>query len=199
MPNRDPAAPRSAGIYDPGRTDKMAAKKMETIELDTVMTPSRVGRHPNRVRPLYHHRDPVWLTKILSSAARWTRNTNSTRFECPALTSQENLNRSPASQGKGPCELAYGHSVFVEWRKRDGYRLIVGKVFEGGRGVNLEQVRRGLAWRYQQYQKEQDALDRASYAMAETVRRARRNAACGRCRKPKGCTPAQCCGSFLDQ
>ena len=50
--------------------------------------------------------------------------------------------------------------------------------------MNLEQVRRGLAWRYQQYQKEQDALDRASYAMAETVRRARRDA--WALRKPKG-------------
>ena len=100
---------------------------------------------------------------------------------------------------KSLSELAYGRSVFVEWRKRDGYRLIVGKVFEGGRGVNLEQVRRGLAWRYQQYQNEQDALDRASYATAETVRRARRDAACGRCRKPKGCTRGAVLRILLDQ
>ena len=66
--------------------------------------------------------------------------------------------------------LAHGRSVSVERRKRDRYRRIVGEVFEGGRGVNLEQVRRGLAWHYQQYQNEQDALNRGRYATAETVR-----------------------------
>lgn len=66
--------------------------------------------------------------------------------------------------------LAHGRSVSVERRKRDRYRRIVGKVFEGGRGVNLEQGRRGLAWHYQQYQNEQDALNRGRYATAETVR-----------------------------
>ena len=68
--------------------------------------------------------------------------------------------------------LAYSRSVSVEWRKRDRYRRIVGKVFECGRDLNLEQVRRGLAWHYKQYQGEQDASDRARYATAETEARA---------------------------
>ncbi|MGH8658498.1 MAG: thermonuclease family protein [Gammaproteobacteria bacterium] len=51
-------------------------------------------------------------------------------------------------------DLAYGRCVSVEWRKRDRYRRIVGMVFEGGRDINLEQVRRGLAWHYKQYQSE---------------------------------------------
>jgi endonuclease YncB( thermonuclease family) len=71
-------------------------------------------------------------------------------------------------------KLAYGHSVSVEWRKRDRYRRIVGKVFEGGRDVNLEQVRRGLAWHYKQDQNEQGTLDRARYATAESEERAAR-------------------------
>ena len=71
-------------------------------------------------------------------------------------------------------DLAYGRSVSIEWRKRDRYRRIVGKVFKGGRDVNLEQVRRGLAWHYKQYQSEQDTPDRARYADAKTDARAAR-------------------------
>jgi endonuclease YncB( thermonuclease family) len=43
-------------------------------------------------------------------------------------------------------DLSYGRSVSVEWRKRDRYRRIVGKVLEGGRDVNFEQVRRGVGY-----------------------------------------------------
>ena len=71
-------------------------------------------------------------------------------------------------------DLAYGRSVSVDWRKRDRYRRIVGKVFEGGRDVNLEQVRRGLAWHYKHYQKEQDTIYRPRYADAENEARAKR-------------------------
>lgn len=63
--------------------------------------------------------------------------------------------------------LAYGHAVSIEWHKRDRYRRIVGRMFEGGRDINLEQVRRGLAWHYKHYQGEQDRPDRARYANAE--------------------------------
>ena len=58
---------------------------------------------------------------------------------------QENLNRSASKPRKGLCELAYGRSVFVEWRKRDGYGLIVGKVFEGGREYRASPARAGVA------------------------------------------------------
>ena len=69
--------------------------------------------------------------------------------------------------------LAYGRSVSVEWWKRDRYGRIVGKVLEGGRDVNFEQVRRGMAWHYKYYQGEQDA-DRARYADAEIEARTAR-------------------------
>ena len=70
-------------------------------------------------------------------------------------------------------DLSYGRSVSVEWRKRDRYRRIVGRVLEGGRDVNFEQVRRGMAWHYKYYQGEQDA-DRARYADAEIEARTAR-------------------------
>jgi hypothetical protein len=44
-------------------------------------------------------------------------------------------------------------------------------VLEGGRDVNLEQVRAGLAWHYKYYQDEQSPADRRLYADAETEAR----------------------------
>jgi endonuclease YncB( thermonuclease family) len=40
-------------------------------------------------------------------------------------------------------------------------------VIVGGRDVNLEQVKGGLAWHYKDYQREQSLKDRAAYARAE--------------------------------
>jgi len=43
----------------------------------------------------------------------------------------------------------------------------VGKVVVRGQDANLEQVRRGLAWHYKKYEREQEPSDRVSYAEAE--------------------------------
>ncbi|MDG1097653.1 MAG: thermonuclease family protein [Methylophilaceae bacterium] len=43
----------------------------------------------------------------------------------------------------------------------------MGKVIFGGRDINLEQIRRGLAWHYKRYQKEQEYEDRSLYAQEE--------------------------------
>ena len=48
--------------------------------------------------------------------------------------------------------------------------VIVGKVLDGGRDVNLEQVRRGMAGHYKYHQLEQDTLGRARYSDAEIER-----------------------------
>lgn len=64
-------------------------------------------------------------------------------------------------------DLAYGRSVSVDWSKRDRYGRIVGKVLADGDDVNLEQVRRGLAWWYRKYLLEQAPEDRERYAKAE--------------------------------
>lgn len=68
-------------------------------------------------------------------------------------------------------ELAYGRTVSVEWQKRDRYRRVVGKVIEGRRDVNLEQVRLGLAWWYRKYQSEQTIQDRDRYNQTEAEAR----------------------------
>lgn len=62
--------------------------------------------------------------------------------------------------------------VVVEWDKRDVYGRIVGKILVDGTDVNLEQVRRGLAWHFRRYAKEQPPQDRVAYARAEDEARA---------------------------
>lgn len=61
----------------------------------------------------------------------------------------------------------FGKTIVVDWNKRDRYKRIVGKVLLGGEDVNLQQVKRGLAWHYKKYESEQDVTDRSSYANAE--------------------------------
>lgn len=71
-----------------------------------------------------------------------------------------------ASKGRLTDQVA-GQSVAVEWAKVDKYGRKVGKVLLAGLDCNLEQVKRGLAWHYKQYEREQSSTDRLSYAAAE--------------------------------
>ena len=71
-------------------------------------------------------------------------------------------------------EQVAGQSVAVEWDKVDRYGRKVGQVMLEGRDCNLEQVKRGLAWHYKQYQRSQSPADRQSYAEAEVKARAAR-------------------------
>lgn len=72
-------------------------------------------------------------------------------------------------------DLVFGRTVSVETDKVDRYGRKVGKVrTPEGADANLEQVRRGLAWHYKDYQQEQSEADRATYAAAEGVARGQR-------------------------
>ena len=70
------------------------------------------------------------------------------------------------------AEQVAGQSVAVEWDKVDRYGRKVGKVLLGGLDSNLVQVKRGLAWHYKKYEREQSPADRQSYAVAEAEARA---------------------------
>lgn len=70
--------------------------------------------------------------------------------------------------------LVYGRSVRVEAGKADRYDRLVGKVIVDGVDVNREQVRRGFAWHYVAYAREQSREDRERYADAERSARAER-------------------------
>jgi endonuclease YncB( thermonuclease family) len=63
--------------------------------------------------------------------------------------------------------LISGKSVTVQWRKRDQYGRIVGKILLDGRDVCLEQIKAGLAWHYKEFEREQSEADRSLYAEAE--------------------------------
>ncbi len=68
----------------------------------------------------------------------------------------------------------FGREVAVTWDKRDRYGRIIGKISVDHRDVCLEQVRRGMAWHYKQYARDQSPDDRGAYAEAEVAARAAR-------------------------
>jgi endonuclease YncB( thermonuclease family) len=70
--------------------------------------------------------------------------------------------------------LIFNKPVVIEYEKTDRYGRTLGKVLAGGRDVNLEQVKAGLAWHYKYYQDEQAPDDRRLYADAETEARTAR-------------------------
>jgi endonuclease YncB( thermonuclease family) len=65
------------------------------------------------------------------------------------------------------ADLVAGHSVTVEYDKRDRYGRIVGKVLVDSKDACLEQVSAGYAWHYKHYQREQTPTDQKRYARAE--------------------------------
>lgn len=68
--------------------------------------------------------------------------------------------------------MVFNKTVTVETGKRDRYGRELGKVLAGGKDVNLEQVRAGLAWHYKAYERTQSATDRQVYADAENEAKA---------------------------
>lgn len=71
-------------------------------------------------------------------------------------------------------DLVFNKPVTVETNKRDKYKRNVGKVLVDGVDANLEQVKRGMAWHYKAYEREQPSIDRKVYADAESEAKAAR-------------------------
>lgn len=69
-------------------------------------------------------------------------------------------------------ELVFAKHVTVDTDKRDRYGRRVGKILVNGADANLEQIKRGLAWHYKTYAREQSAEDREVYGAAEVAARA---------------------------
>lgn len=70
--------------------------------------------------------------------------------------------------------LVFTKNVTVEYSKRDRYGRIVGKILANNTDMSLEQVRRGLAWHYKTYEREQSGEDRRLYSAEEERARAAR-------------------------
>lgn len=69
-------------------------------------------------------------------------------------------------------DMVFNKTVVVGTVKRDRYGRELGKVLVGGRDVNLEQVRTGMAWHYKAYKRTQPVTDRQAYADAENAAKA---------------------------
>ena len=65
------------------------------------------------------------------------------------------------------AELVYDKEVVVNWDKKDKYYRILGKVIVDGRDANYEQLKKGLAWYYKQYEKDLNDEDKKKYSEAE--------------------------------
>lgn len=61
----------------------------------------------------------------------------------------------------------YYQNVVVDYKKKDRYGRIVGKVLSDGADVGLKQVMAGMAWHYKAYAKEQSLADRERYSEEE--------------------------------
>lgn len=71
-------------------------------------------------------------------------------------------------------DLVFSKAVTVDTDKRDKYKRNVGKVLVDGVDANLEQIKRGLAWHYKHYEREQPAADRKAYSDTEDAAKAAR-------------------------
>ena len=65
------------------------------------------------------------------------------------------------------ANLVYDKEVIVLWDKKDKYARILGKVIVDGRDANYEQLKKGLAWYYKQYENDLSDEDKERYAEAE--------------------------------
>nr|WP_314899681.1 thermonuclease family protein [uncultured Deefgea sp.] len=66
-------------------------------------------------------------------------------------------------------ELIYGKNVTVETETKDQYGRTVGKVLVGGKDINLEQIKRGMAWFYVEFGHDASYRNAESKAKTEKV------------------------------
>lgn len=97
-----------------------------------------------------------------------------TRVRLQGIDAPENRQAFGAASKRHLSDLVFDRWVMVEYEKTDRYGRTLGKVIVGGRDVNLEQVKSGLAWHYKYYQDEQSPEDRRLYTQAEAGARAAR-------------------------
>ena len=67
--------------------------------------------------------------------------------------------------------IVAGKQVTIEYKKRDRYGRIVGKVLVDGIDACLAQVKAGFAWHFKKYEHEQSPRDRELYAESENQAR----------------------------
>lgn len=71
-------------------------------------------------------------------------------------------------------DIVFNKAVTVETGKTDRYGREIGKILVDGMDANLQQVRRGFAWHYKAYEREQSLSDRQLYDFAQSEAKAAR-------------------------
>jgi len=75
---------------------------------------------------------------------------------------------------KSLSSMVAGQVVAVHWDKEDKYSRKLGKVMLGDMDCNLEQLKRGMAWHYKKYQRDQPREERQQHDAAEQAARVAR-------------------------
>ena len=65
----------------------------------------------------------------------------------------------------------YQKEVTVEYKKKDRYQRILGKVILDKQDICLAMISDGMAWHYKDYEKEQSKTDRDLYSQSELIAR----------------------------
>lgn len=73
------------------------------------------------------------------------------------------------------ASLIFRKAVRIEYRKRDKYGRIVGKVYLGEQDIGQQMLSRGLAWFYRQYANEMSQSDQEAYSNQEESARTVKN------------------------
>lgn len=68
---------------------------------------------------------------------------------------------------KSLSDMVFNQQVNIEWHKEDRYGRKVGKVLIEEKDINLEQIKRGMAWFYKKYKGELVQEDRIAYVQAQ--------------------------------
>lgn len=71
-------------------------------------------------------------------------------------------------------DMVFNQQVDVDWLKEDRYGRKVGKVLLNNEDVNLEQIKRGMAWYFKKYKGDLVQEDRITYVQAEQKAEANR-------------------------
>lgn len=75
---------------------------------------------------------------------------------------------------KSLTDLIYAKEVTVSWIKRDYHKRVVGKVLFNKTDINLEQVKRGMAWVFKHFLDDPYSQDQSDYVDAQEEAEKRR-------------------------
>lgn len=96
-----------------------------------------------------------------------TPNGQSERIRLFGIDAPESKQSHGAYSTEKLQECVNNTNVSIEWKERDFYKRVIGKVVADGKDCNLNQLQQGAAWHYKSYQKNQIEYDRLAYSNAE--------------------------------